>query len=84
MPKFQQKSSVYISFFLTVVLSYLGGLIIVYIGASPSLSKTPLPLSCQAPPLIKLANCPSPPLLGNPPSILVFREPPPPKSWILQ
>ena len=28
-------------------------------------------------PLLKLANCPSPPFLGNPPSILVFHEPPP-------
>ena len=26
---------------------------------------------------LKSANCPSPPFLGNPPSILVFRDPPP-------
>ena len=39
---------------------------IVCIGYQP-------PLSFQAP--LKLANCPSPPFLGNPPSILVFREP---------
>ena len=44
-------------------------------------SITPPPLKNTNPsfllsPLLKLANCPSLPLLGNPPSILVFREPP--------
>ena len=36
----------------------------------PLLSKMPPPLSCQA--SLKSANCPSPPLLGNSPNILVF------------
>ena len=47
---------------------------IVCIGVSTPLKNTPAPLSCQAP--LKSANCPSPPFLGNPPYILVFREPP--------
>ena len=43
------------------------------IGISTPLQKHH-PLSCQPPPL-KSANCPSPlPFLGNPPSILVFRD----------
>ena len=36
--------------------------------------KNTTPLSCQAP--LKSVNCPSPPFFGNPPSILVFCEPP--------
>ena len=47
----------------------------VHWGINPP-SKTPPPLSCQAPPPPKPANCPSPPFLGNPPYILAFREPP--------
>ena len=38
-----------------------------------------------AKPPFKSANCPSPPFLGNLPSILVFHDPPPPpKSQIFQ
>ena len=37
------------------------------------LSKTPPPLSCQAP--LKSTNCPSPPFQTIPPTILAFREP---------
>ena len=43
-------------------------------------SKT-LPSFLQAP--LKPTNCPSPPFLGNPPSILVFQDPPS-KSRIFQ
>ena len=43
-------------------------------GINPS-SKTPPPLSCQAPPL-NLQTVQTPPFLGNPPFILFFREPP--------
>ena len=46
-------------------------------------SKTPAPLSCQAP--FKSTNCPSLPLFRKRPlsSMLVFHEPPS-KSWIFQ
>ena len=40
------------------------------LGYQPS----PPPFSCQAP--LKSANCPSSPFLDNPPSVLVFHEPP--------
>ena len=47
---------------------------IVCIGVSTAPSKMPPPpLSCQA--LLKSANCPSFPPLGNPPLYLVFHEP---------
>ena len=49
-------------------------LIIVCTGVSTPPSKTP-PLSYQA--TLKSANCPSPPFLGNPPSVSVFCELPP-------
>ena len=50
---------------------------IVCIGVStPTPSKTPPPLSCQAPPLNRQTVQASP-FLGNLPSILIFREPPP-------
>ena len=46
-------------------------------------SKTPPPLSYQAPPL-NLQTVHAPPLLGNPASILIFCEPTyPPKSQII-
>ena len=49
----------------------------------PPHSKTPPPLSCQAP--LKSANCPSPPFLGNLPLSIGFSWTlPPPKSWIFQ
>ena len=41
------------------------------------------PLFLAKPPLLKSANRPSPPFLGNPPYILVFHEPPP-KNQIFQ
>ena len=49
--------------------------LIVHIGVSTPLQKHHLLLSCQGLPY-KLTNCPSTPFLGNPPSTLVFREPP--------
>ena len=47
----------------------------------PRLKNSP-PLFLANPPLLKSANCLSPPFLGNHPSILVFREPPPHESRI--
>ena len=49
--------------------------IIVWIGVSP-LFKNTTPLFLVKPPL-KLASCPSPSFLGNPPSVLIYRPPPP-------
>ena len=52
----------------------------VHCGINPP-SKTPPPLFL-AKPLLKSANCPSPPYLGNPPSILVFVSPSPPQKKV--
>ena len=54
---------------------------IVCIGVSTHHQEHYPPLSCQA--SLKSENCPSPPFLGNPHSILVFCEHPPYKSDFL-
>ena len=66
------KNSVFIEHLRWLLL--WGIIIIVGIRVSTP-PQTPPHLSCQAP--LKLANCPSLPFLGNAPSILVCREPPP-------
>ena len=57
----------------------------VHWGINPPLKNTLPPLSCQ-PPLLKLANCSSPPFLGNHPLYIGFSWTPPlpSKSWIFQ
>ena len=52
-------------------------------GINPP-SKTPPPLSCQAPPLNQQTVQTPPPFEAIPPYILVFHDPPPPKSRIFQ
>ena len=54
--------------------------------SSPHSFKNTTTLFLAKPPLpqIKSANCQSPPFEAIALSILVFREPPPPKNWILQ
>ena len=48
----------------------------VHWGTNPP-SKTPPPSLLSSPPLNRQTVPAPPPFLGNPPSILVFREPPP-------
>ena len=56
----------------------------VHWGTNLPSQKHQLPLCLQALPL-KSANCPSPPFLGNPPSVYwIFVTPLPPKNRILQ
>ena len=56
---------------------------IVCTGVSTPPQKHHSPLSYQALPL-KSANCPSPPLLGNPPFYIGFSWTPTPKNQIFQ
>ena len=53
---------------------FVSPVVCIWVSIPPTLKNTPPPLSCQALPGIgKLSKAP---FLGNPPSILVFYEPP--------